>query len=751
MSRAPVVAMAVALSLLTACRGERTASPGGGSGPGNRAAAGTPVILISIDTLRSDHLPFYGYGAIQTPRLGKLRQDGILFEHAYSHMPLTLPSHTTVLTGLLPAQSGVRDNVGYPLDKQAIAEGRHPHLAKILKGHGYATAGAISAYVLQGKSGISAGFDLYDDDIEMRSSVGLGALQRPGIETLKRVTPWLREHAAQPFFLFFHIYEPHTPYDPAPAFAALAKTPYDGEILVADDVVGKLIAELEQAGIYDRALIVLFSDHGEGLGDHGEDEHGVLLYREALQVPLLVKLPGNQRAGASVERPVGLFDIAPTVLEALGIERPAVMTGESLLAASTVAQSPRRIYSETFYPRLHFGWSDLHSLADGSRHFIDGPDPELYDLVADPRETRNLRDEERRAFGEMRQAMAGYDRVLQPPSAVDEETRRAMAALGYLGGAVAADSGPAADPKLKVGSLRDFREGTERLARKDNRGAIESFRKTLAENPRMADAWEFLGRAYERSGDRDAAVAAYQSALKSSGGSAHVAAALASLYLAMNRLDEAETHAKMAVATSAGMAHGILAQIAKERGDFDKAEREALASMEEKEDRVGPLITLADVLHAKGRYDEALRRAREARAAYEARRAKDPDLLRGLNLIEGRSHADLGDATAAETAFRREIELFPEDLRAYSSLAILYALTGRAADAGGALRRMVESNPSPAAFAEAVKTYRILKDDGGSAKLLRYALSKFPTSAELRALTTSSGLVDRTRPGRSSY
>ena len=737
-------ALGVAAVGVAACGRDRSTPSEASAAMAGPAAAGTPVILISIDTLRSDHLPIYGYGAIETPHLRQLRDDGVLFERAYSHMPLTLPSHATVLTGMLPAQSGVRDNVGYPLDKKAIEEGRHPHLAKILKAQGYATAGAVSAFVLQGKSGISAGFDFYDDEIEARTNVSLGAMQRSGAETLARVTPWIREHAARPFFLFFHLYEPHTPYDPAPAFAARARTPYDGEIVAADDAVGKLLAELRQAGVYDRALIVLFSDHGEGLGEHGEEEHGVLLYREALQVPLVVKLPGNRSAGASVERPVGLFDIAPTVLDVLGLERPAAMTGRPLMAAAT--EPARRIYSETFYPRIHFGWSDLHSLADGSRHFIDGPDPELYDLTNDPRETKNLRESERRAFGEMRREMAGYDRVLQPPSAVDEETRRAMAALGYLGGSVSATAGPPVDPKTKIGSLRDFREGTEKMGRKDYRGAVESLKKTLAENPRMADAWEFLGRAYERLGDRDAAVAAYQSALKSSGGSSHVAAALASLYLAMNRLDDAETHARMAVATSAGLAHGILAQIAKERGQLETAEKEALWSMEEKGDRVGPLATLADVLHARGRYDEALKRIGEARKAYEARTAKDPDLLRGLSLIEGRVHADQGDVAAAETAFRREMQNFPQDLRAYSSLAILYALAGRAPEAGAALRHMVESNPSPSSFAEAVKTYRILKDDGGAEKLLRFALSKYPTSAELKALTTSSGLT--TRPAR---
>jgi arylsulfatase A-like enzyme/cytochrome c-type biogenesis protein CcmH/NrfG len=742
--RFPAVGLAAASIAMTACG--REAAPGGvtQATPGTAVAAGTPVVLISIDTLRSDHLPMYGSTgstAVATPHLDALRRDGLLFTHAYSHMPLTLPSHTTVLTGLLPAQSGVRDNVGYPLDRKAIDEGRQPHLAKLLQARGYATGAAVSAYVLQGKTGLSAGFDFYDDDVELRANVGLGGMQRPGSETLSKLEPWLRDNAAKPFFLFFHLYEPHTPYDAPAAFAAPGRSAYDAEIAAADAVVGRLLDELRRTGAYDRALVILFSDHGEGLGEHGEDEHGVLLYREALQVPLVVKLPAARRAGETIAAPTGLFDVAPTVLEVLGLDKPAAMTGRSLLGIG--GEPARRIYSETFYPKLHFGWSDLHSLVDGAHHLIDGPDPELYDLAADSRETRNLRDGERRVFGELRRELASYDRTLAPPAALDEETRQAMASLGYLGGAVAADDGPAVDPKAKVGSLRDFRQATEKMASKDYRGAVEALQRTLRENPRMADAWEILGRAYERLGDRDAAIGAYESALKSSGGSSHVAAALASLFLAMNRLDDAETHAKMALGASAGLAHGILAQVAKERGDLDRAEKEALASMEEKGDRVGPLVTLADVLHARGRYEEALRRLGEARQAYEQRRAKDRDLLRGMSLIEGRVQADIGDAAKAEAAFRKEIELFPEDLRAYSSLAILFALIDRAPEAGATIRRMVEANPSPAAFAEAVKTYRVLRDDAGATKLLRYALSKYPQSAELRALTTASGLVTR--------
>ena len=352
------------LLLLAAC------SHGGGGAPD--IPKGTPVVLISIDTLRADHLPAYGYKGVETPALDGLRRDGVLFERAYSTTPLTFPSHTTLLTGVLPAVHGVRDNVGYKLDAAKVQRGEMPFLPAILKRAGYATGGAVSAYVLQGKTGLSTGFDFYEDGIEFRTGTGLGGLQRPGSETLRLSRDWLRSVKDKPFFFFFHIYEPHSPYTPPEPYASRYPLKYDGEIATADHIVGDLIDELKALGVYDRAIVVLLSDHGEGLGDHGEEEHGVLLYEEAIHVPLILKLPRAQKAGGTTARPVQLLDVAPTVLGLLRLGVPKPMSGLSLLAERA---APRRIYSETFYPRLHFGWSELFSLIDERTTTSRGPTP----------------------------------------------------------------------------------------------------------------------------------------------------------------------------------------------------------------------------------------------------------------------------------------------------------------------------------------------------------------------------------------
>jgi arylsulfatase A-like enzyme/tetratricopeptide (TPR) repeat protein len=726
MKRNAGILLAAALLLLAACRhGNTPGSPGSADVP-----AGTPVILISIDTLRADHLPAYGYKGVETPALDAFRRDGVLFERAYSTTPLTFPSHSTLLTGVLPAVHGVRDNVGYKLDAAKINSGALPFLPEILKKAGYATGGAVSAYVLQGKSGISTGFDFYEDGIEFRTGTGLGGLQRPGSETLKLSRPWLESVKDKPFFFFFHIYEPHTPYAPPEPYASRYPSKYDGEIATADHIVGELIDDLKRLGVYDRALVVLLSDHGEGLGDHGEDEHGVLLYNEAIHVPLMVKLPKSQQAGGTTARPVQLLDVAPTVLGLLGLDVPKPMPGVSLLAANV---PPRRIYSETFYSRLHFGWSELFSLIDEKDHYIDSPDPELYDTTKDPKETANVLRDERRVYASMRKDLEGYDRKLAPPSAVDEETRQAMAALGYISGG-GPSKGPLPSPRTKIGSLKDLRGGFQLTAQKDYPAAAAAFRRVIAENPKMVDAWEYLGRSLQRMGQSEEALAAYKEGLKISNGSPEIAVAAASLYFELGRLDDAETHAKMALAAHPSFAHGLLAQIALERKQLDVAEREARAAGEDKSIRVGPLITLADVLHAKKDDAGALEAVRKAQEAYDQREAKDPELVRGLYLIHGKILADQGDAQGAEAAFKKEIELFPDNVRGYSSLAILYALAGRNADVGPMLQKLTETNPSPQAYAEAVKTLRILNDPRSATNLLRYARGKFPSSPELTKL-----------------
>lgn len=702
------------------------------------SVTGMPVVLISIDTLRSDRLPAYGYRGVETPAIDRLRRDAILFERAYSPMPLTLPAHTSILTGLLPPEHGVRDNIGYRLDSDRVA-----YLPKLLQEAGYATGAAVSAFVLRGRTGLDAGFDLYEDAIEFRTGGGMGAVQRGGDGTVEAAGDWLRGVADRPFFLFLHLYEPHTPYSPPEPFASRYASAYDGEIAAADEVVGTLLDELRRLGVYDRALVILLSDHGEGLDDHGEREHGVLLYREALQVPLLLKLPGARRAGDTVAAPAQLTDVMPTVLELLEMEVPEAIRGKSLLDLADDETSDRTLFAETVYPRLHFGWSDLASAISDRYHFIEGPDPELYDLVADPAESTNLLadadalgPDAKRAARRLREAVADVDRTLTAPAMENEETRAALTALGYLGGAAEAGDGPLADPKSQIHTLAVLGDAFRAFSQKDWEEAIPRFRKALEIHPRMLDAWEHLALSLHRSGRLEEAVGAYREALELSLATPHLALSAAALYLELGRLDETVDHARLGMEANEAAAYGLLARVAVRRGRLDEAERLAREALDRRESRLGPLLTLAEVLQAAGRPAEALEVIDRAGEEFERRRHHDTELIRGLYFLRGKALADLGRPTEAAAAFEREIELFPTATSSYTHLALLHALGGRPEAVGESLRRMVEANPTAAAYGEAVETLQVLGDDRSAAALLRRARRLFPEDPGLRELGT---------------
>ncbi len=625
--------------------------PGSRSDPGEvearRPPSRPPVILISIDTLRSDRLPSYGYDGIETPGIDALARDSILFERAYCQVPLTTPSHASILTGLLPPQHGVRDNIGYRFDTLSV-----PYLPDILQRAGYATGAAVSSYSLRGAVGFRAGFDFYEDDIQMRARAGLGGLQRRGDQTLRAALGWLRGVADGPFFFFFHLFEPHTPYAPPEPFASRYLSPYDGEVAAADLVVGRLVDELKHLGVYDRAIVILLSDHGEGLGDHGEEEHGILLYRESLQVPLLLKLPRSESAGSRVATPAQLIDVVPTLVSLLGLPPIEHLPGVSLLELLDPASPVRSLYAETYYPRLHFGWSELASLIEDRLHLIEGPEPELFDLVSDFGETRNLIRAERRSTARLRSALAGFERRFTPPSEVDEETRQRLAALGYVGAAVSEPGESLPDPRSRLHTVEDLKDGMRYYARGEFAQAVDSYRKALALNPRALDAWEYLGRSLSGLGRHQEALDAYREAFDLSGAT-HLVLAEAQTLAALGRLDES----------------------------LDRVQAHLPTSPEDKRLRMLEARTLILL----NRLDDALERAEELlRIAPDS---ADALYLRGAVQI-GR-----GSLTDAERDLRQALEIAPDHIAAMSDLAVLLQHRGDLAGARALLERALILRP----------------------------------------------------------
>jgi arylsulfatase A-like enzyme/Tfp pilus assembly protein PilF len=347
------------------------------------------VILITIDTVRADHIACYGAKQVQTPTTDALAHDGILFEHAISQVPLTWPSHAVILTGTYPFQNGVQDFTGQPLAPQFRS------LAQAFKQHGYSTGAVVSAFVLDRSWGLARGFDFYDDAFspEEFQKRDLGLVDRKAGESVTHVINWLKQATHRPFFFWLHLYDPHSPYDPPePYHTQYRDHLYDGEIAYADHELGRLIAWLKSNHLYERTMIVLLSDHGESLGDHGEKEHGFFVYNSTVHIPLIVKPTAGSgfRPGGRIARPVETVAVAPTLLAAAGIKDAVEKQFNSRGLLGAAAGKEDAAYSETFYPLNSFGWSPLHALETARYHYVDAPQPELYDLSADPEEKNNL-------------------------------------------------------------------------------------------------------------------------------------------------------------------------------------------------------------------------------------------------------------------------------------------------------------------------------------------------------------------------
>ncbi|MGZ8867482.1 MAG: sulfatase-like hydrolase/transferase [Thermoanaerobaculia bacterium] len=664
-----------------------------------------PIIIVSIDTLRADRLPMFGYERVETPNLDRFRADSILFRNAYSHAPLTLPAHTSLLTGLLPNEHKVRNNIGYVLAAEI------PTLPRMLKARGYATGAAVSAYVLRGSSGLSRDFDQYEDRIAGSGSAAVGQLQRPGGNTAAIARQWIGEHAAHPFFYMLHLFEPHSPYEPAEPFRSKYRDRYDGEIATVDAILGEFLEGLRRTSVYDRALIIVVSDHGEALGDHGEPEHGIFVYRETIHVPLLVKLPRSDRKGETVDAPVGLIDVVPTVAEFTGITLSAAMRGKSLLNPEG---GTRRVYSESLYPRIHLGWSELRSLVDARYHYIEAPRPELYDVVNDPAEKTNAIGDQRRVASRMREELARHGNEIETPQNIDPEEAKKLAALGYLTSPTAAPEGPLPDPKDRIGEIADMVRASDLLRKRNWTGAIAAFQKIVEQNPRLADAWNQLGDSFEGAGRYEEAAAVYQRAIEMTPQLAgEFGLRRGSVLLKLEQFDEAEQHARLAEATNPGAMHVLLARIEMARKNFGAAEAQARAAANDPNFRIAGELLRAQILANQERAAEALPIVERIGEELEKE---------GLGPVEAHQFI-LGDILArlerydeAIVAFQREIEHFPGNQQAYANLYLVYMVTDRPREAQRAIESMVRANPGKRTLLFAARTLDALGDAKGAAQ-----------------------------------
>jgi choline-sulfatase len=402
--------------------------------PAHRPAAN--IILITIDTLRADHTGCYGSKDVQTPTLDALARDGIVFDRAISQVPLTWPSHAVILTGTYPFQNGVQDFTGQPLAQQFRS------LAQGLKDHGYATGAVVSSFVLDRSWGLARGFDFYDDAFspEEFQTRDPALVDRKAGESVTHALNWLQKNPRRPFFFWLHLYDPHSPYDPPePYHAKYQSHLYDGEIAYADHELGRLIRWLKRSNLYQYSLIVLLSDHGESLGDHGEKEHGFFIYNSTVHVPMIVKPPAGSRIRPGhFSNPAEIAAVAPTILGIVGVKDPIQKQFNSSGLLDPAAKNEHAAYSETFYPMNSFGWSPLHALETNRYHYIEAPTPELYDLEADPNEKNNIAAQQTATVAvlhEKLQLLLQRD-PYQPPeggkSGLSPDAAEKLRALGYV-------------------------------------------------------------------------------------------------------------------------------------------------------------------------------------------------------------------------------------------------------------------------------------------------------------------------------
>jgi choline-sulfatase len=659
------------------------------------------LVLVTLDTTRADRIGAYGNTDVETATFDRLAREGVLFEQAVSVAPLTLPAHSSMFTGKFPPEHGVRDNGGFFLGPEQLT------LAEVLKSKGYHTGAFVGAYVLDSKWGIDQGFDTYFDDFDLSESraVSLSAIQRPANEVVDKALPWIQEAKSGPFFAWIHLYDAHSPYRPPEPFASRYKDhPYNGEIAFADSQVGRVIAQLESLGLYDRTVVMVMGDHGESLGDHGESAHGFFVYNSVTHVPFVIRAPFSLARHRQVADPVRSVDVMPTALDLLGVAPPSGISGVSLAPLMTGAARELGLdaYSEAMYPLHHYGWSDLHALRSGRYKVIDAPRPELYDVDRDPQEKTNLYAERRtlgdRLIARLRALEGSFSKTKAslPAGDVDPEARERLAALGYVGSFVASASDPRtgrADPKDKIGLFNKLGSATD-LSKERTADGKPPFDKIVAllnevirEDPEVIDAWFMMGTQYMAHGDLEKAVEYYKRTLALKPDYDLAVFNLAQAYRRMGDDDAALAGFEryLTLDPKDPFVQYQMGEIWLDRGDLPRAERLFRRALEIDPQVAAASNALGVIALQRGDPATAERLIRQAIATKPTLRLAHFNLAL---LAEQRR-----DVREAEREYFEELKAHPDNYKAAFNLSRLYEQVGDREGQIGALKQSIESNP----------------------------------------------------------
>jgi arylsulfatase A-like enzyme/Tfp pilus assembly protein PilF len=623
----------------------------------------TPVILITIDTLRSDRLACYGYAKGKTSNMDSLAADGVLFENAYAQTPITLPSHATILTGTYPMYHKVQDVVGRLRDGV-------PTLAEVLKQDGYATGAFVGSTVLSARWRLNRGFDLYDDRFAVQEGlrqVDFDRLERRAEDVIAPTLGWLESNVRQPFFLWVHLFDPHDPYTPPPPFSEeFRERPYDGEIAYVDASLARLFEKLKVLGLYDRSLVVLMSDHGESLGEHQEMHHGYFVYDATLKVPLILKFPGSRYRATRLTNKVRCVDVAPTILQQLGIPSPPSFQGESLLAmvAGKRAGVDLPVYSETYYPKIHFNWSPLFSYQPGDDKYIEAPRSELYDTRTDKQELNNVAQSNQALAGKLRSDLLAFRRryTASGPGSdtsqqLDPETVSRLKSLGYVAFTASSARSEAdsslPDPKDKIRVYNQLNRGIALSRRGMSDKAVEVFSQVIEAEPNMPIGHFLLGTEYFDKRWYLKAIEEFKETLKYNPDSNVAMFSLARAYL--------------------------------ESGQTENAEAGLKYLLEREPEHFGALHYIALAYARRARYQEA------AEQELKALRIR-PDYVEGYNNL-GSFYLNLGQPDKAIEAYQKAVSLNPDAVMVRLNLALAYIRKGSYDDAILVAREVIQKDP----------------------------------------------------------